>query len=680
MFHLGTNEKKIDRIEDRLAGIEHVLEALSNKLSNLDLKSEFGQSSQSRSRPSNNRSPRAGSEVNNSTPAPFEGETTINRQSEFARELLEQAVGSTPSIIENAEIKAALTSLQDMVTRQGAYTNTMTTSLSYPFSSKSLVDVDHTKLERPPWELVNEVIDKASVYPTIVESYRSHARVCERQMGVAMSQLDLYLPATYENILALLLGSAHAVELCKPSLCWTMISTAAHLSQNLGYHRYQTMKDDSEEERNAKIHVFWFIYMMDKTLSLRLGRASIIQDWDMSLPYPNIDSDHARFGSLVQQGQKGTEMLLYWIKVAQIQGQAYEKLFSPGGSLRPVDERARIATELVENLNKAWSERGEVNVFDFNFLGIDYGDEDKRMGHPYGATPSERKRLRYVIPASTKLESRGPDMSFREVEEVETSGSFSYIGDIFYHADVVFHYSTCTLIQRAISPDNVTFNRDCLESARAALVAHQRCAAQFNIKGNEDLWSGYIHWAILQAPFTPFIVIFCNSILYCDPSDLNSLSEFVISLESCRTISEGADKLYKMCHLFLQVARLYVEAKTKESLSVAASPSQPNDGNIYTPDSGINLSTMTQFDPYLSALGLMPNATTWAMPEFSGMGAGTSLGAGVEPFPAGSFDATIGSSADVEVSQVPAVACRPERWKGPTAEHLQGFPALANHQ
>lgn len=68
------------------------------------------------------------------------------------------------------------------------------------------------------------------------------------------------------------------------------------------------------------------------------------------------------------------------------------------------------------------------------------------------------------------------------------------IGDIFYHADVVFHYSTCALIQRAISPDNVTFNRDCLESARAALVAHQRCAAQFNIKGNEDLWSGYIHW------------------------------------------------------------------------------------------------------------------------------------------------------------------------------------------
>lgn len=162
------SERKIDRIEERLAGIEHVLEALSHKLSNLDLRADSDQSSQARSaRNVTNRSPRAGSEANASTPAPFEGETTINRQSEFARELLEQAVGSTPSIIENAEIKAALTSLQDMVSRQGAHTNTMTPTVSYPFSSKLLADLDHTKLERPPWELVNEVIDKASVYPTM---------------------------------------------------------------------------------------------------------------------------------------------------------------------------------------------------------------------------------------------------------------------------------------------------------------------------------------------------------------------------------------------------------------------------------------------------------------------------------------------------------------------------------
>lgn len=135
--------------------------------------------------------------------------------------------------------------------------------------------------------------------------------------------------------------------------------------------------------------------------------------------------------------------------------------------------------------------------------------------------------------------------------------------------------------------------------------------------------------AILQAPFTPFIVIFCNAILHCDPFDLNSLSDFVDSLESCRTISEGADKLYRMCHLFLQVARLYVEAKTKEALATTTS-SHANQENFYTQDTGINLSTMTKFDPYLSALGLMPNAAAWSMSEFPAMGTGASVSTGME--------------------------------------------------
>lgn len=236
-----------------------------------------------------------------------------------------------------------------------------------------------------------------------------------------MSQLDLYLPATYENVLALLLGSAQAIEMCKPSLCWTMIYSAIQLAQSLGYHRIQTMKDDSEEERAAKIHVFWFIYVTDKTLSLRLGRASIIQDWDMSLPYPNIDSDHARFGSLVQQGQKGTELLCYWIKVAEIQGKTYEKLFSPAGSLRPLDERARTAKELVDAMNKAWSERGEASAFKFSYLDLDFGRAEK-SSEALWVRPAS-KPWRYVLPATTESNLTGPDMSYDEIEEVDDSGA-----------------------------------------------------------------------------------------------------------------------------------------------------------------------------------------------------------------------------------------------------------------
>jgi hypothetical protein len=131
-----------------------------------------------------------------------------------------------------------------------------------------------------------------------------------------------------------------------------------------------------------------------------------------------------------------------------------------------------------------------------------------------------------------------------------------------------------------------------------------------------------LHRAILQAPFTPFTVIFCNVILHCDPFDLNTLSDFVSSIESCRTVSEGADKLYKMCHLFLQVAKLYVEAKTNEYTHKSSTQPQESQSEFYQAggeEQDFDLNSLAQFDPYLSALGLMPNSV-WPMTNYAPTG------------------------------------------------------------
>jgi len=117
-------------------------------------------------------------------------------------------------------------------------------------------------------------------------------------------------------------------------------------------------------------------------------------------------------------------------------------------------------------------------------------------------------------------------------------------------------------------------------------------------------------------------VIFSNAIQNYDDTDLPSLQEFVSSLESCRTISEGADKLYKMCNLFLRVAKLYLQAKKQDPSSQlhAYTTSSPN---YYTTTDGtqFDLNAMSQFDPYLSALGLMPNST-WPTASFAGLSDG----------------------------------------------------------
>ncbi|KAF2629040.1 hypothetical protein BU25DRAFT_457294 [Macroventuria anomochaeta] len=594
------------------------------------------------------------------TPAPFEGETAINSQSGYARELLTKVVGSTPSIGQNEEIKSALSALGDIVTHQGHVT-VPTASTTNSLINRALSDVDPGKLERPPWPAVKEMLERALEYPTMAfavifpflkmrnlfeifenayqdpahcgaprrilaygvgynlftefsampwctgldqNQLRGYATMCKYHMEVAISQLDVFIPASYENVMALILGAACAIEMCKPSLAWVLTAMAAGQSQNLGYHRYQTFQNDEEEERNSKVHLFWMIYMFDKQLSLRLGRASVIQDWDMSLPLITSTPTPAAMALGASQ------MMAYWIKVAKVQGQTYEKLFSPAAFLRSPEERTRTAIELVNAMNKAWYERGEASIMDFTPLTT-------------GEDLTKRRKIAMASPNDTELPSKRKrfvqqpfGISLPPGEYIQ--GSFERVEDVFFHADVVMHYSTCALIQRAVSSDNVTFSQECLEYSRAALVAHERCNAQFNTKGNEELWSGYIHWSILQAPFTPFIVVFCDAIQKSDAVDLETLQQFVASLESCRTVSEGANKLYKMCHLFLRVAKLYIQAKKNDARSQPQTVSKPSPNNFYTTTDGtqLDLSTMTQFDPYLSALGLVPNLA-WPMAGYA---------------------------------------------------------------
>jgi hypothetical protein len=139
--------------------IEKVLEKLADKLGNLDLQKNPEHSIQSGvSRVA--KSPLPITDVQAHTPAPFEGDTTMNSQSAFARELLEKAVEETPSIGLNAEIRVALSSLQNMFSTQNQFYST--TNEPQPFFNKLLAETDPKQLQAPPWEAVEDVLDKAS--------------------------------------------------------------------------------------------------------------------------------------------------------------------------------------------------------------------------------------------------------------------------------------------------------------------------------------------------------------------------------------------------------------------------------------------------------------------------------------------------------------------------------------
>lgn len=101
------------------------------------------------------------------------------------------------------------------------------------------------------------------------------------------------------------------------------------------------MEHDNPSLKEHKNRLFWSIYCIDKALSLRLGRASTIQDYDISLSWsasalPGTD----QFG----------DIYILWIQLARIQGKVYEKLYSPAALCRPENERVGCARQLASDM------------------------------------------------------------------------------------------------------------------------------------------------------------------------------------------------------------------------------------------------------------------------------------------------------------------------------------------
>ncbi|KAL7813097.1 hypothetical protein V8C26DRAFT_421869 [Trichoderma gracile] len=153
---------------------------------------------------------------------------------------------------------------------------------------------------------------------------------CRDNIQLAFSRLPLLLPASMEVIAALVVGALHAIELCKDLLAWTFSSSASHLCQTLGYHQQSFFENDSEGIKTAKQRLFFTVYRIDKGLSLRLGRSSNIQEYNVLFP--------------------GQIMEMRWNSCATIQARVYDELYSSFGLSRSRVDRERSAAVLINEL------------------------------------------------------------------------------------------------------------------------------------------------------------------------------------------------------------------------------------------------------------------------------------------------------------------------------------------
>ncbi|CAD0099785.1 unnamed protein product [Aureobasidium mustum] len=76
----------------------------------------------------------------------------------------------------------------------------------------------------------------------------------------------------------------------------------------------------------------------------------------------------------------------------------------------------------------------------------------------------------------------------------------------------------------------------------------------------------YASWAILNCPFTPFIILFYSVIKSSNLGDLELLENFTTSLRSMQLRSpEAIQDLREMCQTFPTLARQYVKAAISDT-------------------------------------------------------------------------------------------------------------------
>ncbi|THY81783.1 fungal-specific transcription factor domain-containing protein [Aureobasidium pullulans] len=133
----------------------------------------------------------------------------------------------------------------------------------------------------------------------------------------------------------------YAIEFSTASLCWSLASKASALCQTLGYHRAVTSHDRVVTNSKYTRFFFWTTYYLDKSLSLRLGRASTIQDWDVTAIPSSTSSTNQ---------EPVFAFFALWVKTARCQGDIYEMLYSPAAAAQPEQVRRSRVGSLASSL------------------------------------------------------------------------------------------------------------------------------------------------------------------------------------------------------------------------------------------------------------------------------------------------------------------------------------------
>ena len=214
--------------------------------------------------------------------------------------------------------------------------------------------------------------------------------------------------------------------------------------------------------------LFWCTYMLDKGLSLKLGRASVLQDYDISQTFP-VEWGRGPFPT--------SEVLNLWIQHSRTQGNIYEQLYSPAALAQPQGRRVERVHALVADINRMLGETHELLVSMQEGPYEDGGsadvspEEGGAVGGSSSAHELQKKQGQGQVqePSTPERQMRG------RRRRRQPSAKERQIYAKILQSDKVSYLSSLTLAYRALPPTGSfsrTFAKECIDAARETIRCH----------------------------------------------------------------------------------------------------------------------------------------------------------------------------------------------------------------
>ncbi|OKL57486.1 hypothetical protein UA08_07054 [Talaromyces atroroseus] len=264
----------------------------------------------------------------------FMGSTSLRAHTAFVNKLLkERVLGSTDFDDLAPQMQAAISTLEHTVSDQNTLGVTFSLLCCFMTIDDSIKHCNKVCFAIEGFNLTDYIIVNGGLYYLFNEkahninigaekaSYVQYHTMCKSNLELALSNLGFFMDSSKENIAALLFGVIYAIEISRPLLALKMNHSAIQMCETLGYHRLPMSAGISnyDTQLSSESNLFWYAYMIDKGLALRLGRSSAIRDQDITIPVIASSS------SLINPSE---QFFNSWVRHSKVQGRIYDELYS----------------------------------------------------------------------------------------------------------------------------------------------------------------------------------------------------------------------------------------------------------------------------------------------------------------------------------------------------------------